>query len=88
MSLKDKVAIVTGAGKGIGEATAIAMADAGAKVVLAGYRDESINAVLEVITKKGGEAIAVRTDVSKWEDARNMVKTAIENVWSHRYPSQ
>ena len=78
MSLKDKVAIVTGAGKGIGEATSLALAEAGAKVVLAGFRDESIDAVQAEITRRGGEATAVRTDVSKWEDVQNMAKAAID----------
>lgn len=78
MSLKDKVAIVTGAGKGIGQATSLALSAAGAKVVLAGYRDESINAVKSQIVKMGGEAITVRTDVSKMDDAEKMVQSALE----------
>jgi 3-oxoacyl-[acyl-carrier protein] reductase len=41
-------------------------------------RDESIDAVKAEIEKAGGEAVAVRTDVAKWEDAQRMVKTAME----------
>jgi 3-oxoacyl-[acyl-carrier protein] reductase len=78
MDLKGKVAIVTGAGKGIGEATSLALADAGAIVVLAGRSDDSISKVKTEIDKKGGTSIAVRTDVSKWEDAENMAKVALE----------
>jgi 3-oxoacyl-[acyl-carrier protein] reductase len=78
MDFKGKVAIVTGAGKGIGRATSLALAEAGASVVLAGVRDESIGVVLDEITNKGGQAIAVRTDVAKWEDAERMVSIALE----------
>ncbi len=78
MDLKDKIAIVTGAGKGIGEATSLALAKAGAAVVLAGKRDESIESVKKEIVERGGQAITVRTDVSKWEDAENMAKVTLE----------
>ncbi len=78
MDFKGKVAIVTGAGKGIGRATSLALAEAGASVVLAGVRDESIGEVLDEILKKGGQAIAVKTDVAKWEDAERMARTALE----------
>ncbi len=78
MDFKGKVAIVTGAGKGIGRATSLALAEAGASVVLAGVRDESIGEVLDEILKKGGQAIAVKTDVAKWEDAERMARAALE----------
>jgi 3-oxoacyl-[acyl-carrier protein] reductase len=76
-----KVAIVTGAGKGIGRATSLELAKAGAKVILAGIRDESITAVKEEIRAiKGDDAniITVRTDVSKWEDAKRMAEQAVD----------
>jgi 3-oxoacyl-[acyl-carrier protein] reductase len=79
MDLKGKVAIVTGAGKGIGEATSLALAEAGAAVVLAGVRDQSIGMVKAEIEKGGGKAIAVRTDVSRWEDAENLAKVTLEH---------
>ena len=78
MDFSGKVAIVTGAGKGIGRATSLALAEAGAFVVLAGVRDESIGQVRDEITGRGGRAITVRTDVSKWEDAERMAATALD----------
>lgn len=78
MNFSGKVAIVTGAGKGIGRATSLALAEAGARVVLAGKSDESIEAVKREIAQKGGEALAIRTDVSKWEDAERMARTTLE----------
>jgi NAD(P)-dependent dehydrogenase (short-subunit alcohol dehydrogenase family) len=78
MDLRGKIAIVTGAGKGIGEATSLALAAAGAAVVLAGVRGESIESVKRAIEERGGVALTVRTDVSKWEDAENMAKVAFE----------
>lgn len=81
MDLTGKVAIVTGAGKGIGRATALELARAGAKVVLAGIRDDSVEAVKQEIRAAKGhseDVITVRTDVSKWEDAEGMAKRAVE----------
>lgn len=78
MDFSAKVAIVTGAGKGIGRGVSLALAARGAKVVLAGKRDESINAVKAEIEKTGGEAYPVRTDVAKWQDAEGMVRAAMD----------
>ena len=78
MKLKDKVAIVTGSGSGIGKAIALMYAQEGAKVVLSGRRVEKVNEVAEQITSAGGEALAVRADVGKAQDVKNMVNRAIE----------
>jgi NAD(P)-dependent dehydrogenase (short-subunit alcohol dehydrogenase family) len=72
-SLKDKVAIVTGGTSGIGEATALALARAGAKVVVAGRRESEGQAVVKAIEKSGGEALFVKTDVSREADAKALV---------------
>jgi NAD(P)-dependent dehydrogenase (short-subunit alcohol dehydrogenase family) len=66
--LAGQVAVVTGAGSGIGEATAVALARAGAAVVLAGRRVERLNEVGERIIMHGGRAVAVPCDVSRPED--------------------
>jgi 3-oxoacyl-[acyl-carrier protein] reductase len=71
MKLKDKVAIITGAGQGIGKEIALAFAREGAKVVVTDITGKE-NEVAEEIKRMGREAIAVRVDVSKMEDAKKM----------------
>lgn len=71
-----KVAIVTGGGTGIGQATAVAFARQGAKVVIAGR--SNADETLRRIKTAGGEAIFVQADVSKAADAQRIVKTAVE----------
>lgn len=74
MKLAGKVAIITGAAAGIGEATAILFAGEGAKVVLS---DIVPCKGVEAINTTGGEAIYVRCDVSKEEDARHLIDETI-----------
>ena len=62
--LSGEVAVVTGAGRGIGEGIAKVFAGAGASVVVAARRTEEIERVAEEIRKEGGRAIAVTTDVT------------------------
>ncbi|QUW20775.1 SDR family oxidoreductase [Sporosarcina sp. Marseille-Q4063] len=68
MRLQDKVAVVTGAGSGMGEATAILFAQSGAKVVATDINEEAVQAVVAKITEAGGEAIAVKHNVANKED--------------------
>lgn len=70
------VALVTGASSGIGRATAIAFAREGAKVVVADIQPQGAETVAE-ITRAGGEAIFVQTDVSVAEQVAAMVETAV-----------
>ncbi|WP_210470782.1 SDR family NAD(P)-dependent oxidoreductase [Sporosarcina sp. 6E9] len=68
MRLQDKVAVVTGAGSGMGEATALLFARQGAKVVATDINEEAVQAVVAKIIDAGGEAIAVKQNVAKKED--------------------
>ncbi len=72
-SLDGKVAWVTGAGSGIGEAAALALADAGAAVVLTGRRQEPLNALAERIGSLGGIAMAAPGDLTSRETAVSVV---------------
>jgi NAD(P)-dependent dehydrogenase (short-subunit alcohol dehydrogenase family) len=78
MRLADKVAIITGAGSGIGRATAMLFAQEGAKVVVVDYAPEGGQETVEMIKRNGGEAIFVETDVSKAAAVEKMVQTAID----------
>lgn len=73
--LSEKVAIVTGASRGIGRAIAIALAQAGAKVVVNyAHSDAAANEVVQGITEAGGEAIALQADVSDAEQVQNLIQ--------------
>ena len=76
--LKGKVAIITGARRGMGRTHALVLAKAGAKVVVADISLEDCQKVVEEIEKNGGEAIAVKCDVSKKEEVEEMVKETVE----------
>lgn len=78
MKLADKVAIITGAGSGIGRATAILFAQEGAKVVVADIVEGVGEETVAQIKEAGGEAIFVRADVSKASDVENMIQTAVD----------
>ncbi|MER8156642.1 SDR family oxidoreductase [Streptomyces sp. NPDC094472] len=76
--IEGKVIAITGASSGIGEATALLLAERGAKVVLAARRSDRIEALAARITEAGGEAVPVVTDVKRREDLSRLVATARE----------
>jgi 3-oxoacyl-[acyl-carrier protein] reductase len=78
MRFKDRVAIVTGAGSGIGAATARRLASEGAAVVVADWNEEGAAKVASEIEAAGGKAVAVKCDVSKKADCDATVKKALD----------
>ncbi len=78
MRLKDKAAMVTGGGAGIGRAIVLALAREGADVLIADIRQEPAEAVAEEVRGLGRKAIAQQTDVTKEAQVTRMIEAAIE----------
>ena len=76
--LQDKVAIITGGNSGVGAATALLFAKEGAKVIISARSKPQLEEVAAKIREAGGEVLPVVADISKPEDANNVVKQAIE----------
>jgi len=74
MDLKEKVAIVTGAGQGIGRGIALRLAEFGANVVLLDIRQDTIDEVAEEIRSKGVEVLSLQVDVTRSERLRHMAR--------------
>jgi 3-oxoacyl-[acyl-carrier protein] reductase len=77
-SLKDKVALLTGASQGIGRETALALAEAGAKVAACARNEEKLAALVSEIVNAGGEAVAVKMDVADAEQIKAGFKHVLE----------
>lgn len=77
-NFKGKVAFVTGAASGIGRATAIAFATEGASVVVADISEKASHETSHMIKAAGGQALAVKCDVSQTEEVKNCLGQAIE----------
>ncbi|HYR53163.1 MAG TPA: 3-oxoacyl-[acyl-carrier-protein] reductase [Candidatus Dormibacteraeota bacterium] len=75
---QDRVAVVTGGGKGIGHAVASRLACGGAKVVISGRDEKALQAACQEIRSSGGEAIAVVADVAKPDDADALCARTLE----------
>jgi clavulanate-9-aldehyde reducatase len=79
-ALDGKVAAITGASSGIGEATAVALADEGAAVALGARRKDRLDALAETIASEGGKAVAFEADIGDEEQARGFVRGAAEEL--------
>jgi 3-oxoacyl-[acyl-carrier protein] reductase len=77
-SLKDKVALVTGASQGIGRETALALAAAGAKVAVAARNEVKLAALVDEITATGAEALALKMDVANADEVKAGFKQLLE----------
>lgn len=78
MRLANKVAIITGAGAGIGEGTAIRFAEEGARLVLADISEDNLGKVASFLSGLGAEILTVPGDISREEDARRISDKAVE----------
>jgi 3-oxoacyl-[acyl-carrier protein] reductase len=78
MRLSGKVAIITGAGSGIGRASALLFSREGARVVIADIDDRGGEETVALVKSKGGEAFFIHTDVSKASDDENLIKMTKE----------
>ena len=79
MRVKDKVAIITGSGSGIGRATSQLFAEEGAKIVVADINPAGANETVRLVQEAGGEAVAVEADVSKEADAQKIADTTLDS---------
>ena len=78
LNLTGKVAIVTGGGQGTGKAYCLGFAKEGTRVVVADINEETARQTAEEIRGTGGQALAIKVDVSNWDDVSNMVKRTLE----------
>ena len=75
--LEGKVAIITGAGSGIGKATAILFAEHGAKIVVSDIRKDLLDETVEILETSGADVVSVKSDVSNEDDVRNIIHFAV-----------
>ena len=79
MLLEGKSAVVTGSSKGLGRAYAMALAEAGAEVVVNGRAAQDVDTVVQEIKDKGGKAVACVESVATWEGAKRIIQCAVDS---------
>ncbi|MCY4198467.1 MAG: SDR family NAD(P)-dependent oxidoreductase, partial [Gammaproteobacteria bacterium] len=79
-SLNNKVALVTGAGQGVGQGIAFALAAEGVSVAVAGRTLEKLEATVRTIEERGGKAIAIQCNVKSIDDLRRSVDTCVATL--------
>jgi NADP-dependent 3-hydroxy acid dehydrogenase YdfG len=77
-NIRGKVVVITGASSGLGEATARLLSSEGAIVVLGARRVDRLNSLADELTAKGGQALALATDVTDHEQVKRLVDTAVQ----------
>ena len=82
MEVKNKIVIVTGAGSGIGKATAIHFAKFGATVVVSDRQEAAAKEVVKIILEEGGKAISIPADVTSFEAVENLVAQTVKEFGS------
>ena len=78
MQVKNKIVIITGAGSGIGKATAMHYAHHGAKVVVSDINLESAKKVADEIVTNGGQSLPIKTDVTNFEEVENLIRQTVD----------
>jgi NAD(P)-dependent dehydrogenase (short-subunit alcohol dehydrogenase family) len=82
--LQEKICIITGAGSGIGRASAEMFGREGAVVVVTDIKAASAEEVAHGIVRAGGQAIALTVDVGEEDQLRQMINTTMQAIWPHR----
>src|SRR6202035_5654280 len=80
--LSGRIAVITGAGTGIGRATALVLAARGAHVVLAGRREDNLQRVAGGVGRRGGRSLVVATDVLRPEACERLIETTVDELGS------
>lgn len=78
MRLKDKVAIITGGGRGIGKAIALGFANQGAHIVVAARTESEVNLVAQKVRELGRESLGIVSDISDENQIKNLVEATIK----------